>query len=86
MQQISVIVFIPYNWIHLLVVISNSFLVEFLEFFVYKVMPSANSDSFVSSFPVWVFFIFSCSSAETKRWALTELLDQLLPFHEAPCG
>lgn len=33
MQQISVIVFIPYNLIHLLVVISNSFLVEFLEFF-----------------------------------------------------
>ena len=37
---------------------SNSFFVESLGFFTYKIMSSANSDNFISSFQVWVPLIF----------------------------
>jgi len=44
---------------------SNSIFVESLGFSTYKIVSSVNRDSFTSSFPIWVFFFFSCQIALT---------------------
>ena len=54
---------------------SSGFLIAFLGFSMYSIMSTANSDSFISSFPVWIRFI-SCSSliavARTSKTTLNK--------------
>uniref|UniRef100_A0A8D1QZ99 Uncharacterized protein n=1 Tax=Sus scrofa TaxID=9823 RepID=A0A8D1QZ99_PIG len=51
----------------------NSFLVATLRFSRYSIMSSENSDSFASSFPIWIPFIFFSSLIAMARTSKTML-------------
>ena len=52
---------------------SSNFLMAYLGFCMYNIMSSANSESFTSSFPVWISFISFSSLIAISRTAKTML-------------
>ena len=53
----------------------SSFLVVSLEFSVYNIIPSANSGSFNTSFPIWFAFLYFSSLTAVARTSKTMLIN-----------
>ena len=52
---------------------SSSFLVAYLEFSMCSIIPSANSESFNTSFPIWIAFLSFSSLTAVSRTSKTML-------------
>ena len=52
---------------------SSNFLVESLGFSMYRIISSANSESFTSSFPIWIPFIYFSSLIDVVKTSKTML-------------
>ena len=72
MKQISVLILCPATLPNSLMS-SNSFLIESLRFSMYRIVSSANSDSFTSSFWIWIPFISFYSPIAMARTSRTML-------------
>ena len=71
-SDFCVLILYPENLPNLLIS-SRSFMIAFLGFSMYSIMPSANSNNFTSSFPTWIHFTSFSSLIAVARTFRTML-------------